>query len=316
MSFVDCRKCRHGLEQGANFCDRCGTAIGDLDALSSLKTAMCTHCVRPLKGAKQYCGVCGHRAGKKDKKKGQTEGWFTRLLNKPAVQITIACVLLFSAAPTIYFTWKRAQEAMGREEDIQSNMRRVRTLLVDADSSSRPMLPSSLAVDNQGNVYVAEDKGHRVLRIDNKGRRSIFAGTGGAGFSGDGGPATQAQLDSPMGLALDSFGRLLIADTYNHRIRRVDADGSIKTISGSGPVGIGQGQYGGDGVLAIDARLNEPTAVAVDSSGRIYILDTGNRAIRILDRGGGSIRSFPKRRPRRRRSQGPRAPVPALAQTR
>src|SRR5450432_1281487 len=97
------------------------------------------------------------------------------------------------------------------------------------------------------------------------------AGNGTAGFSGDGGAANGAQLSGPFSAVLDSAGNLFIADQFNHRIRRVATDGTISTVAGNGT-----GGYTGDGGSPTSATLFNPQGVAVDSSGNIYIADTGN----------------------------------------
>src|SRR5690348_6224588 len=118
--------------------------------------------------------------------------------------------------------------------------------------------PSGIAVDAAGNVYVADRDAAVVRRIDVAGNISTVAGTGTAGYNGDGQAAVQAQLAGPMGLALDSAGNLFIADTQNHRVRKIAADGSISTVAGNGSYG-----YAGDGGPAVLAVLNEPQGVAV-----------------------------------------------------
>ncbi len=110
-------------------------------------------------------------------------------------------------------------------------------------------------------------------------------------FSGDGGPAIQAGLSSPTNIAVDAQGNIYIADTWNHRIRKVDKNGIITTIAGSGPVGADStgkslGSFAGDGGLATQARLNRPSGVAVDVSGNVYIADTDNRRVRKVDING------------------------------
>jgi len=143
--------------------------------------------------------------------------------------------------------------------------------------------PSGIAVDAAGNVYVADRDAAVVREITSSGIIATFAGTGTAGFNGDGGPAAQAQLNFPMGLAVDTAGSLYIADSQNHRIRKVSASGTISTVAGNGSYG-----YGGDGGPATDAELNEPEGVAVDASGNLYIADTVNDRVREVT-GNGNI---------------------------
>jgi uncharacterized protein (TIGR03437 family) len=137
--------------------------------------------------------------------------------------------------------------------------------------------PAGLAVDGEGNLYIAERGGHRIRRIDRAGKISTVAGSGRPGAAGDGGPAVQAQLNFPAGVAVDRDGNLYIADTGNHRVRFVGRDGIIRTIAGDGTAG-----FAGDGGAAHLARLNSPAAVAVDPQGRLYIADLDNGRIRRL----------------------------------
>ncbi|MGH3913570.1 MAG: protein kinase domain-containing protein, partial [Pseudonocardiaceae bacterium] len=148
--------------------------------------------------------------------------------------------------------------------------------------SAQLRFPVDITIDNSDNLYVAEAEGRRVRRIDPNGRISTVAGTGVEGYSGDGGPATQAQLGFPLALAVDDSGNLYIADTANGRIRKVDAAGMITSIAGSGTEG-----FAGDGGPAAVAELTLPEGVAVDQSGSLYIADTGNDRIRKVDADGG-----------------------------
>ena len=144
--------------------------------------------------------------------------------------------------------------------------------------------PYSLAVDDEGNLYIADSENHRVRRVDaESGVITTFAGTGEEGFGGDGGPATEARLDWPSGVALDSQGNVYIADQENERIRRVDPEGIITTHAGSGSY-----RYEGeeDGIPATEARLNWPTGVAVDAEDNVYIADSYNGVIRKVDTTG------------------------------
>jgi DNA-binding beta-propeller fold protein YncE len=118
-----------------------------------------------------------------------------------------------------------------------------------------------------------------VRKVDAAGVITTVAGNGDPGFSGDGGAATEASLDQPTGLAFDSEGNLLIADSSNHAVRRVDlADGTISTLAGNGTEG-----YGGVGEAAAAALLSFPSALAVDGSGNILVVDAGNNKLRRID---------------------------------
>jgi len=149
--------------------------------------------------------------------------------------------------------------------------------------------PSGLAIDGAGNLYIA-DAGNNVIReIDAiTGIISRVAGNvdGAAGSSGDGGLATSAYLDSPMGVTVDASGNIYIADTKNQRIRKVDAvTGKISTVAGNGdlsPSGDGTGTYSGDTKQATSAGLSLPYAVAFDASGNMYIPDSANNVVRMV----------------------------------
>jgi sugar lactone lactonase YvrE len=146
------------------------------------------------------------------------------------------------------------------------------------------VLPSAIAFDSAGNLYFAETGNHLIRKVDTSGSLTTIAGTGTQGFSGDTGPATSATLDSPQGLTLDQANNLYIADTHNHRIRRLNlTTGIITTIAGTTP------GFSGDGAQALSAQLNLPTALAIDASGSLYLADTGNHRIRRIDAATGLI---------------------------
>ena len=136
-------------------------------------------------------------------------------------------------------------------------------------------------MDRLGNVYIADYNHQLIRRVDTSGIITTVAGTGAPGFSGDGGPATSAQLDNPGGVAVDGLGNVYIADTYNYRIRRVDLAGVITTIAGNGSAG-----YFGESLAATSAQLYFPSAVAVDGLGNVYLADTNNHRIRRVDGNG------------------------------
>ena len=202
--------------------------------------------------------------------------------------------------------------------------------------------PQGVSTDASGNVYIADTLDHRI-RIVSGGTISAFAGTGAQGFSGDGGTAAKALLNSPVGVSVDSSGNVLIADTGNQRIRTVSS-GNISTVAGGGnggdggpanqallalPYGVaedaagnlyiadqfnnrirkvtnptgsnpiittvaGNGNlgYSGDGGLAVNATLNQPSTVVVDSNGNIFISDTQNFVIRRVDANTGNISTY------------------------
>jgi uncharacterized protein (TIGR03437 family) len=137
--------------------------------------------------------------------------------------------------------------------------------------------PLGIAVDKTGNLYIADTGNHKIRRIAVNGIITTVAGTGFAGFFGDGGLATSAQLNNPTGVAVDAAGNLYIADKTNFRIRMVSATGTITTIAGKSSSG-----YSGDGGPATSAQLKFPTGVAVDNSGNVYVADNQNSVIRLL----------------------------------
>jgi sugar lactone lactonase YvrE len=148
-------------------------------------------------------------------------------------------------------------------------------------------LPTGLAVDVAGNLYLSDSGNNRVRRVDAvTGLISTVAGTGAPGYNGDGGPATQAMVSTPAGLLLDGAGNLYIADTGNHIIRRVDAfSGIITTVAGTP----GTQGYSGDGNVATQARLSLPEGVAFDAAGDLLIADTGNNVVREVNAATGNI---------------------------
>jgi uncharacterized protein (TIGR03437 family) len=138
--------------------------------------------------------------------------------------------------------------------------------------------PHDVAVDGAGNVYIADTINARVRKIDTSGNINTIAGNGTRGWSGDYGPAVNAQLSYPAGLALDQSGNLYIADFGNATVRRVDTAGNITTIAGVGYATFGAAP--GDGGPAVNAVLQMPYSVQVDASGAVYIGDTGSSSIR------------------------------------
>jgi uncharacterized protein (TIGR03437 family) len=137
--------------------------------------------------------------------------------------------------------------------------------------------PSGLAIDSSGNIYIADTSNNAIRVVLPNGNIATVAGYGVSGFSGDGGLATSAKLNNPIGVAVDRNNNLVIADGGNHRIRTVSGN-IITTIAGSSSAG----GYSGDGGLATKAKLNTPKGVATDSGGNLYIVDTFNSVVRIV----------------------------------
>ncbi|MCL6614543.1 MAG: hypothetical protein K6U03_08025 [Firmicutes bacterium] len=140
---------------------------------------------------------------------------------------------------------------------------------------ARLYYPTSSALRPDGSIYIADSYNHRIRRVGPDGIITTVAGTGTAGYSGDGGPATGARLSSPTGVALGPDGSIYIADYSNHRIRRVGPDGIITTVAGTGAAG-----YGGDDGPAIGAKLYYCTRITMGPDGSLYIADTYNHRIR------------------------------------
>ena len=142
--------------------------------------------------------------------------------------------------------------------------------------------PWAVALDKQGNLYIADADNHRIRKVDTTGTITTIAGNGRQGSAGDGGVALNAELNYPDGVAIDGFGNLYIADVGNSIIRKVDTMGVITRVAGT----TGQAGFSGDGGRAIEAKLNNPKRVSVTSTGIIYVIDKGNDRIRKIDING------------------------------
>jgi len=164
----------------------------------------------------------------------------------------------------------------GGQREADTLPRVITTVLAGAGTR-----PNQLAAGPDGSVYIASRETNRVWRLAPSGAVSTVAGTDTAGFSGDGGPATAAQLSDPTGVALGPDGSVYVADTQNHRVRRVDSAGLITTVAGTGVAG-----FSGDNGPASLAQLNAPRGVAVGPDSSVYIADTLNQRIRRLGADG------------------------------
>ena len=135
--------------------------------------------------------------------------------------------------------------------------------------------PNYLAIDKIGNIFFADSRNNRIRKIDTAGKIHTVAGDGIQGYAGDNGPATNAELNKPLGVYCDNSGNVYIGDTYNYVIRKVNASGIITTIAGNAT-----GGDSGDGGLAILAELADPVGIAMDDEGNIYIADFANDKIK------------------------------------
>ena len=149
----------------------------------------------------------------------------------------------------------------------------------DAQTVASPLLPTSVAYDVAGNLYFADTNRHEVYESSLAGALTVVAGNGIQGFSGDGGAAASAELNSPQGVAVGADGTLYIADTGNERIRAVIA-GQITTFAGNGSAG-----FAGDGGAATGASFRWPNALAIDTSGALLVCDAGNERVRRISAG-------------------------------
>jgi DNA-binding beta-propeller fold protein YncE len=150
--------------------------------------------------------------------------------------------------------------------------------------------PFDVAFDAAGNLYFSDTFNNRIRRVDARsGVITTIAGNGEEGFAGDGGPAIEAALNQPYGIAIDRAGNLYIADRLNRRVRRIDAaSGVITTLAGTG-----EAAYGGDGGPAARAGLAEPNGLAFDLAERLlYITDVADNRVRVVDLAAGTIATF------------------------
>ena len=149
-----------------------------------------------------------------------------------------------------------------------------------AQTAVLPLLPSGIAYDAGGDLFIADTARNQVFESTVGGILRVVAGAGAQGFDGDGGPAGDALLNAPQGVAVGADGTLYIADTGNQRVRAVSAGGTISTVAGNGVRG-----FGGDGGAATSALLNGPVALAVDAAGAVLIADSGNQRVRRVSAG-------------------------------
>ena len=151
-----------------------------------------------------------------------------------------------------------------------------------AGSNANLNYPYGLAIDTTGNLYVGDQFNNRIRKINSNGFITTVAGNGNAGYTGDGGPATNALLYYPLGAPLDGAGNMFIADSIGNVVRKVDINGMITRVAGSSRIAT----FAGDGGWATNATFNEPFSSAFDAFGNLYISDNGNNRIRKVDTNG------------------------------
>ena len=176
----------------------------------------------------------------------------------------------------------RAPDHPGRDHQ-HGRRQRLRRLLGGRRSSPAARLNQAgdVAVDGAGNLFIGEFSGHRVRKVSAAGTISTVGGTGSAGYSGNGGPATSAQMSSPAGVDVDSLGNVFVAEFGNHVIRKIDTSGTITRVAGTGFAG-----FSGDGAPAVSAQLQTPSRVTLSPAGDFYISDWGNHRVRHVDKLG------------------------------
>lgn len=291
---MQCRACDHHLIDKARFCDDCGIATASLVLDADGLMSYCGKCSGLLRGTKKYCIYCGETSPHSPQyKKRKEASWIEEVLLDPRVQMAIVGVLLIvaalpavtpiryrttSTAPFVEVVWEKGeQQAASRTRLPRRGAYSMEPLIEDAESRPDGLniaLASGVTRDSRGNLYVSDSLTHRVYRIAPTGERSVFAGVGTAGFSGDGGAAGRAELNAPRGLAVDDEDNVYIADSGNNRIRRVTSGGIIKTIAGADPKG-GTPQVALARFSDADkATLLAPTMVQPDRDGNLFVTES------------------------------------------
>jgi hypothetical protein len=291
---MQCRACDHHLIEKSRFCDDCGLATASLDLDSEGLLSYCGKCSGLLRGTKRYCIYCGepspHSPAYKKKKEAS---WIEQVLLDPKVQMAIVGILLIiaalpavtpvryrmtSSAPFVEVAWGDEPQSSGtaRVTIPRRDAYSIEPLIQQNESRTDGLniaTAGGVTRDSKGNLYVSDSSGNRVYKIAPDGARSVFAGTGAQGFSGDGGAAEKAELNAPRGLAIDDFDNVYIADGGNNRIRRVNERGIIKTIAGTDAAATaspGLARFAD----ADKAVLLSPSSVSLGDAGDLFVAES------------------------------------------
>ena len=191
-------------------------------------------------------------------------------------------------------------------ERLHSHHRRHRRARLSGDggpaTKAQVKGPFGVLKGPDGGLYICDTYNHVIRRMDPNGNITTVAGTGQKGYSGDGGPATQARLNEPYEIRIDAAGNLVFVEMQNHLVRQVDAEtGRIRTLAGTGERG-----FSGDGGPATKATMNRPHSIQFGPAGHLYVCDIGNHRIRRVDAKTGRITTFAGTGERNPRRMGPR----------
>jgi hypothetical protein len=284
-----CRQCKHELIDKGKFCDSCGVATTTLVSDWETLQHYCGRCGSVLRGAKKYCSYCGDASAHSGNKKIKHDHWIFQAAEDPKIQIGSVLLLVFLASlpmflPVRYGLTLTPPFFLIYDNGTPQVAERSKAPLATATWSARSLIAaeelagenaiasvSGVARDASGAYFLADATRHAIFRISREGVRTLIAGGGGPGFSGDGGAAVDAALNAPRGLAADAQGNLYVADTGNGRIRVIDANGIIRTIAGCG-LGCGAGNIVQAAALSVDMR---PAALSFAGSNLLVIEQAG-----------------------------------------
>ena len=200
---MTCSKCVAVLHEIDKFCDRCGTVTAIFEKSGKVSGFLCLHCGSPLRRTKRYCSACGELAQRKHRR--GLLGRVGRWVDSPKAQLALALGLfVMLITPLLYLLYMPARPNTGKPPKVSSAYT-IHTVVNPGEEGSRNQLrlPAGVAMDQQGNLYIADAERHRILKMDTAGVVFPYAGTGEPGFAGDKGPAYAARFLHPTGLATD-----------------------------------------------------------------------------------------------------------------